>query len=44
MHDIVERGIRLVTNAGGLDPLGLKQAIEEVQGFDSIKVGHDDVL
>lgn len=29
MHEITERGIKLVTNAGGLNPLGLKEAIEK---------------
>ena len=30
MAEIMEKGIRVVTNAGGLDPLALKKAIEDV--------------
>lgn len=29
MHEIMEKKIKLVTNAGGLDPVGLKLAIEK---------------
>ena len=30
MAEIMKRNIRIITNAGGLNPLGLKAAIEQV--------------
>ncbi len=30
MREIMEKGIRVVTNAGGMDPVALKHAIEKV--------------
>ena len=41
MRDILDRGIRVVTNAGGLDPRALKAAIEQVGGcFYVLNVNH----
>ncbi|KAL7747876.1 hypothetical protein RI367_006811 [Sorochytrium milnesiophthora] len=39
MHDILRRGIKIVTNAGGLDPVGLKRAIEEAAREAGVEEG-----